>query len=66
MVSCKTEERECIFESLDDIEDSKKMFNFGILAINLNYKCQEMEGFVAPTDTRFRGDQRLFEEGMVD
>ena len=66
MVSCKTEERECIFESLEDIEDSKKMFNFGILATNLNYKCQEMEGFVAPTDTRFRGDQRLFEEGMVD
>lgn len=25
-----------------------------------------MEGIVAPTDTRFRGDQRLFEEGMVD
>ena len=56
MVSCKTQVKELIFESLEDIEDSKKMFNFGILAVNLNYKCQEMEGIVAPTDTRFRGD----------
>jgi hypothetical protein len=38
MVSCKTQVKEIIFESLIDIEDSKKMFNFGILAVNLNYK----------------------------
>ena len=66
MICCKTGKRETIFESLDDIEDQKRMFNFGILAINLNYKSPEMEGVIAPTDTRFRGDQRLFEDGMVD
>lgn len=38
MISCKTQEKEVIFESLEDIEDSKKMFNFGILGVNLNYK----------------------------
>lgn len=42
------------------------MFNFGILAVNLNYKCQEMEELVPQTDSRFRGDQRFLEEGMVD
>jgi hypothetical protein len=56
MICCKTGKRETIFESLDDIEDQKRMFNFGILAINLNYKSPEMEGVIAPTDTRFRGD----------
>jgi hypothetical protein len=32
----------------------------------LNYRSQEMEGVIAPTDSRFRNDQRFFEEGNVD
>ena len=42
------------------------MFGFGMLGINLNYKCEEMVGVVAPTDSRFRPDQRMLENGLGD
>lgn len=32
----------------------------------LNHKSEEMVGVVAPTDSRFRGDLRYFEEGEKD
>ena len=33
----------------------------------MNYLSEEMKrGGIAPTDSRFRMDQRLFEEGKVD
>jgi len=32
----------------------------------MNYKSDEMEGVVAPTDSRFRQDLRSFEEGRID
>ena len=32
----------------------------------MNYKCPEMAGIVAHTDSRFRNDMRFFEEGKVD
>ena len=35
-------------------------------SIYLNYLSAEMHGVVAPTDSRFRMDQRLFEEGQID
>ena len=35
-------------------------------AVLLNFKSNEMVGKVAPTDTRFRGDLRYFEEGEKD
>ena len=40
-----------------------RYFNFNPIAINLNHKSPEMEGRICPTDTRFRNDQRFFEEG---
>lgn len=42
------------------------MFCFGKVATILNYKCDEMHGVLSHTDTRFRGDQRLYEEGKTD
>ena len=32
----------------------------------MNYKSDEMEGIIAPTDARFRMDNRLFEQGLLD
>ena len=40
----------------------EKLYNFTQLAIELN----EMEEGVAPTDSRYRPDQRLMEEGKWD
>lgn len=32
----------------------------------MNWKCDEMAGVVSPTDSRFRNDQRLYEEGYIE
>ena len=34
--------------------------------ILLNYKSDEMKGTISPTDSRYRGDLRLYEEGLID
>ena len=39
---------------------------FDTLACSLNFKTTEMQGTIAPTDARFRGDLRLHEEGKSD
>jgi uncharacterized membrane-anchored protein len=38
----------------------------GKLGIIMNWKCDEMAGVVSPTDSRFRNDQRLYEEGYIE
>ena len=42
------------------------MFKFNMCSINLNYLSPELKQIIAPTDTRLRGDQRLYEQGDVD
>ena len=42
------------------------MFNFSITPINLNYINDDLRKVIAHTDSRIRGDMRLFEEGKVD
>jgi len=37
-----------------------------LCGINCNYINDELRQFIAPTDTRLRNDERLFEEGLVD
>jgi hypothetical protein len=32
----------------------------------LNYKNKEMEGIIAPTDSRWRNDLRYFEEDLME
>ena len=41
-------------------------FGFDYNAVNLNFVCPEMREWLAPTDSRLRGDMRLYEEGKVD
>jgi len=45
------------------IEDHMKQFCFNSFAILLNYQNKEMQNVVAPTDSRFRRDQSLWESG---
>lgn len=58
--------QEVVWKEMELIPDYKKQFSFALYTILLNYKSKEMEGVLAPTDSRFRNDQRLFEEGDVD
>jgi len=48
------------------IPNAHLQYFFDEQSILLNYKSEEMVGIVAPTDTRFRGDLRYFEEGEKD
>ena len=57
---------ETIWQEPKMLENNHLQFFFNPFAIKLNYVNKEMVGIVAPTDSRFRGDQRLFEEGEVD
>ena len=41
-------------------------FKCFINTLLLNYKSADMDGYLAPTDSRFRNDMRLFEEGKLD
>ena len=49
----------------EPIQDSARYYNFSPLTILLNHKTPDMDGVICPSDSRFRGDQRLFEEGKT-
>ena len=61
VTDCSTGVRRVLWEKPAPIQDSERMFNWVTSQINLNYVSPEMRGIIAPTDTRFRGDQRLYE-----
>ena len=48
------------------MKNAEMMYHYNKYALLLNYKSKQMEGFVAPTDSRFRKDQRLYEEGKIE
>ena len=48
------------------VENAHMQYFLSPFSLALNYVNQKMTGVVAPTDSRFRRDQRLFEEGEVD
>ena len=56
-------EVETIWSSPEPIENAAENFNFTYQGILLNHITPAMSGTVAPTDSRFRMDQRYFEEG---
>lgn len=46
--------------------DSDQYFNFTYFAMSLNELTEELAGKMAPTDSRYRPDIRLLEEGKID
>lgn len=66
LVNCKTGEEELIWTQDEPIKDFERQFGFNKLAVLLNYVNDEMKQVLPMSDTRLRGDQRLFEEGKVD
>lgn len=47
-------------------ENSDQYFNFTYFALSLNELTEETAGKLAPTDSRYRRDIRLLEEGTID
>ena len=58
--------KEVIWTSPLPIANAPANYNFTELGILLNHYVPEMKGVIAPTDSRMRNDQRLFEEGKID
>lgn len=65
-VDLETGEEVLLWKEAAAVEDANRMFGFSKIAISLNYLTDEMKACLPPTDTRLRGDQRLFEQGKVD
>ena len=59
-------QNETIWQEDEMMPDYKRQFFFNYYTLLLNYKSNEMNGTLAPTDSRFRNDMRLFEEGKLD
>ena len=55
-----------IWEEPALIADANLQFFLNSTSVMLNAKTDDMEGIIAPTDSRFRMDVRLFEEGKVE
>ena len=48
------------------IPNAHLQYYFDYDSILMNYVCEEMNDNVAPTDSRFRMDQRYYEEGQIE
>ena len=57
---------EVIWKEEPLMKDANMMYHYNKFALLLNFKSKQMEGHVAPTDSRFRKDQRLYEEGKIE
>lgn len=57
---------EKIWEEEPLVNNAHMQYYFNKRSMMINYKSKEMEGYVAPTDSRWRGDLRFFEEGHLE
>ena len=62
----RTGQSETVWEQPALIPDAHLQYFMNRLAVKLNERVDGMEGVVAPTDTRWRDDVRLLEEGDDD
>ena len=61
-----TNETEIIWTEMPLIKNAHLQYFFNKISVVLNYKNKEMQGIIAPTDSRWRNDLRYFEEDLID
>jgi hypothetical protein len=61
LVDSITLQEEVIYQEAPSLPDASRMFGFGRVSVNLNYINEELRQQLPPSDTRLRGDQRLYE-----
>ena len=61
-----TGETEEVWTAPPLVPNAHLQYFFNETLIEMNYYCPEMKGVVAPTDSRYRPDVRLHEEGDLD
>lgn len=62
----QTGEEEVVWNACDNVPNYQRQYGFCHYTINLNYLNESMKQTLPPTDTRWRMDQRLMEEGTID
>lgn len=56
----------CLWKEQPLTKNAAMQYYFSDLSLILNYKSEQMKGVIAPTDSRWRSDLRLYEEGDLD
>ena len=62
----RTDTNTTIWSTGSLVPDAAKVFGFTTFAAALNEMTENEDGFIAPTDSRLRPDQRAYELGKVD
>ncbi len=63
LVNEKTKEKEVLWTKDPYHEQWEMMYGFSKFMVNLNYFPRQLKSVIAPTDTRWRPDQRALENG---
>jgi oxysterol-binding protein 1 len=63
LIDVKTGEREEVWRKTPYPENWEFMYGMTFHQLQFNYLPDQLKGFIAPTDTRFRPDQRALENG---
>lgn len=63
LVNEKTKEKELLWTKDPYHEQWEMMYGFSKFMVNLNYFPRQLKSVIAPTDTRWRPDQRALENG---
>lgn len=58
--------QETVWKEAAPIPDAHLQFFFNEVSMMMNDKNDNMKGVIAPTDSRWRHDMRLYEEGKID
>ncbi|KAJ3601372.1 hypothetical protein NHX12_032341 [Muraenolepis orangiensis] len=56
---------QCIWKPTAPPDDHARFYGFSLYARELNELTSDLEGLLPPTDSRYRPDQRLLEEGDI-
>lgn len=66
LLNLETGEKEQIWQEPSMMPNAHMQFYFDAMTILLNARTDGMEGTIAPTDTRFRRDAQLYEQGLIE
>lgn len=55
-----------IWKAKQPLSNAYYQYQYNLFAIQMNHLTDEMKNYIAPTDSRYRGDIRNYEEGQME
>jgi hypothetical protein len=62
----RTNETELMFKIPPLVQNAYMQYMFNHHTLQINYCDESMKGTIAPTDSRFRGDIKCYEDGQIE